>query len=208
MTDKPEVFHAFPTPIWRYSLPNFKELNKVLLEYIFTLQKNDPEGTKQSNRLGWHSQGFKLNDSPCQNFLKACSPCIQHSAKAMAWDLSFYELHITGMWAIINKNNASNLRHFHPNNMLSAAYYVKADKNCGNIKFHDPRPANEPILLKTTNQNQFNRIELPIEPETGKLVIFPSYLHHSVLPNDSNEERIIISFNVNLTPKAKEKTYI
>ena len=36
------------------------------------------------------------------------------------------------------------------------------------------------------------------EPEEGKLLIFPSYLYHSVKANKSNEDRIVISFNVEI----------
>ena len=57
----------------------------------------------------------------------------------MGWDLAKQEVKITSMWSIINKRNASNYRHIHSNNYISAAYYIKAPKNCGNIIFHDPR---------------------------------------------------------------------
>ena len=38
-----------------------------------------------------------------------------------------------------------------------------------------------------------------ISPTEGGLVIFPSYLDHSVNENLSNEERIVISFNIILS---------
>ena len=37
-----------------------------------------------------------------------------------------------------------------------------------------------------------------IEPKEGDLLIFPSYLYHSVGKNLSSEDRIIISFNVDM----------
>ena len=40
-----------------------------------------------------------------------------------------------------------------------------------------------------------------ITPKAGTLVLFPSYLEHKVNPNLSNEERIVISFNVSLLRK-------
>ena len=39
---------------------------------------------------------------------------------------------------------------------------------------------------------------LKFEPEEGKLFIFPSYLHHAVEENLSTEDRIVISFNVDI----------
>ena len=37
-----------------------------------------------------------------------------------------------------------------------------------------------------------------ISPKEGALVLFPSYLDHSVNENLSNEERIVISFNIHI----------
>jgi uncharacterized protein (TIGR02466 family) len=35
-------------------------------------------------------------------------------------------------------------------------------------------------------------------PNEGDLLIFPSYLHHSVEENLSEEDRIVISFNIKI----------
>ena len=40
-----------------------------------------------------------------------------------------------------------------------------------------------------------------VNPVEGGLVLFPSYLDHSVNANLSNEERIVVSFNINLIKK-------
>lgn len=55
--------------------------------------------------------------------------------------------------------NSYNVRHFHPNCNLSAAYYVKAKEKCGRIKFFDPvdqkamqSPAKKKILLYQQKQ--------------------------------------------------------
>jgi uncharacterized protein (TIGR02466 family) len=105
------------------------------------------------------------------------------------------------MWAIINKKGAMNQKHQHSNSDLSAAYYVTAKEECGDIIFYDPRPAkvykhpllNKPNLLNANNNG--------VKPEPGMLVLFPSYLEHSVNPNLSDHERIVISFNISLKKK-------
>jgi uncharacterized protein (TIGR02466 family) len=38
-------------------------------------------------------------------------------------------------------------------------------------------------------------------PEGGKMILFPSWLEHSVLKNRSSEPRISIAFNINLKKK-------
>ena len=105
------------------------------------------------------------------------------------------------MWAIINKKDDFNIIHTHPNCNLSAAYYVKAPKNCGEIVFYDPRPAPVFSHPRANKPNSLNAMVNSINPVEGGLILFPSYLDHSVNQNLSNEERIVVSFNINLIPK-------
>ena len=37
--------------------------------------------------------------------------------------------------------------------------------------------------------------KIPVKPEEKLLIVFPSWLPHSVEPNDIDEERISLSFN-------------
>ena len=96
------------------------------------------------------------------------------------------------------KQNASNARHIHSNNYISSAYYVKAPHKCGNIIFYDPRSVTSFRYPKITNPNQLNSTVFSVQPKEGLLVLFPSYLYHSVDMNQTDEERIVISFNINL----------
>ena len=82
---------------------------------------------------------------------------------------------------------------------MSAAYYVKAPKNCGDIIFYDPRSAAVYFTPKHKSSNNLNANTFAVTPEEGMLVLFPGYLHHSVNTNNSDEERVIISFNFKLT---------
>ena len=122
----------------------------------------------------------------------------------MGWDLSSQLVKITQMWAIINKKGAFNERHHHGNSALSAAYYVKAEQNAGNIIFFDPRQANVFHHPASTKANSLNCQVQSITPKAGTLVLFPSYLEHKVGENLSNEERIVISFNISLVKKNEQ----
>ena len=46
------------------------------------------------------------------------------------------------------------------------------------------------------NKNELNNEITGLDIEEGDLIIFPSYLPHKVGKNQSGEERIVISFNV------------
>ena len=194
----PELHNTFPTPIWTSIIPNYEEVNERMYNYIISLQKNNPNGITKSNLLGWHSEDFDLEKDDPRYFINSISSSINYSLNDMGWDLKQQETKITSMWSIINKKSASNARHIHSNNYLSSAYYVRAPKNCGSIVFHDPRSVTTFRYPKIAKPNNLNTNVFSIEPKEGLLVLFPSYLYHSVDLNRSGEERIVISFNINL----------
>ena len=54
---------------------------------------------------------------------------------------------------------------------------------------------NYPIIEKKT---ELNVKTVGLEIEEGDLLIFPAYLPHKVGKNVSDEDRIVISFNINI----------
>jgi len=195
----PSLF--FATPVWASKIENYKTINEEIYKYIINLQQSDKDGIIKSNIKGWHSKDFNLNDKEALSFVKLITPSIEKVINDMNWDTTKQVAKITSMWAIINKGGASNARHHHGNSSISAAYYVRAPKNCGEIVFYDPRPApvySHPFAIAP---NSLNAMVNSVTPSEGVLVLFPSYLDHSVNPNLSNDERIVISFNINLISK-------
>ena len=191
----------FSTPIWTAKIDNYEEINFMMNNYINNLKKKDPEGVIKSNLKGWHSKNFDIKDDEPKNFIEAIKKNINEAINDMGWDLTNQEVTLSNMWAIINKKGAMNQKHSHSNSDLSAAYYVTAKEGCGDIVFYDPRPgkvykhplANKPNLLNAVNNG--------VKPKAGMLVLFPSYLEHSVNPNTSDHERVVISFNISLEKK-------
>ncbi len=193
-----ELNLTFATPIWTSIIPKYAGINEKMFRYIKSLQKKDRSGINRSNLLGWHSKNFDLELEQPRSFVNSISPQLNSVFTDMGWDIKKQEVKITGMWAVINKKNSSNAMHIHSNNYISAAYYVKAPKNCGDIVFYDPRFAATYRYPKISKTNKLNSNIVSFQPKEGMLVLFPSYLQHSVNANKTNQERIVISFNINL----------
>ena len=188
----------FSTPIWTSKIDNYEKVNLEMIDYITDLQTNNPEGIIKSNFKGWHSKDFDMKEEQPKKFIEAIKKNINTALTDMNWDLERQAVKIKSLWAIINEKDAWNQKHHHSNSDLSAAYYVAAHENCGDIVFYDPRPApvhNHPI---SKSPNNINATVNSIKPEPGMLVLFPSYLEHSVNPNLSDKKRIVISFNLSL----------
>ena len=191
---KPNLF--FPTPVWALQLENYKIINEEIFIYIKHKQNEDQYGIQKSNVKGWHSKDFDLDEEVPKKFINFISPVIKNIFIDMNWEDQKQKVKISNMWTIINTGGAANLRHQHGHSTISGAYYVRAPKNCGDIVFYDPRPA--PIFShpKAKSPNLLNAQVNGISPKEGALVLFPSFLDHSVNENLSNNERIVISFNI------------
>ncbi len=191
----------FSTPVWISEIDNYQNINKELNNYINEEKEKNPEGLKKSNVKGWHSNEFDLKNENLKNFVTEISKSIGIAIKDMGWDLETQIVKITSMWSIINKKEAFNEKHHHGGSALSAAYYVKAEPKAGDLVFFDPRQANVFSHPASTKVNNINAQVQSITPKPGTLILFPSYLEHKVNPNESNQERIVISFNVSLIRK-------
>ena len=195
-----KVHNLFSVPIFHYKLDNYKEINKELLNYILELQKSDKTGNAHSNKGGWHSQNFDIvNQGPPINFLNKIKDYLKHIiSNEFGWKYVPNKQRIVAMWAIINKKNSFNVTHNHQNCYFSSAYYVKKPKNSGDITFFDPKEAKTYRFPKIEKYTEYSSEAVTIKPEEGDLLIFPSYLYHSVSENLSEDDRIVISFNVDI----------
>jgi len=197
---KPEILKFFPEPVFKYKFENFQNFNKELESYIYKLHDNDTAGINRSNRGGWHSKNFELKDKNSIQFKFAIElqKYILSSFQNLGWKTENQNIRIKEMWAIINKKDDFNVVHTHPNSYLSAAYYVKAPENCGRFQVENLNIAKRHSYPEIANQNEFNMQVGGLEVSEGDLLIFPGYLPHKVSKNETNEDRIVISFNIDI----------
>ena len=155
---------------------------------------------KKSNINGWHSKSFDLNDLEGlpYKFLTQITDNIKDVFKHYGWVYDTNKVKCTSMWSIINKKGSFNIEHIHSNNYLSAAYYVKAPKECGKFKALTPNIITRNFFPKSNGITELNAVTAKINVAEGDLLIFPAYLPHSVEENKSDEDRVIISFNIDV----------
>lgn len=107
---------------------------------------------------------------------------------------------LLNMWTTIYPPGAFVPEHIHSNSTLSGVFYAKASPNCGEIVFGDPS-----WIAKTMScpSRKGTYPDVPtkyrVTPEPGLMLLFPAWLPHKSLANQSQEDRIIISFNMKLT---------
>jgi len=187
---------VFPVPIHQFDLNGFDEIQNELVDYAYDLKKKDPDGNLLSNRGGWQSKGFDVNDEndKLHQFIVNCLsqfPYIKISVKLL--------LH---GWININKPGDYNVMHSHPTNDLSGVIWLNAPKDSGRIVFVSPfnfKSYKEMSSYTDDFKKSFNIDEsYYFNPIAGRILVFPSHLQHEVLENKSNEDRISVSFNIRL----------
>ena len=198
--DNLEILKLFPESVFKYKFEKFENFNPELSNYIYNLNQSDKSGITRSNKGGWHSEDFDLRDgnSVQVKFALELQKYILNTFKELGWKTENKNIQIKEMWAIINKKDDFNVIHSHPNCLLSAAYYVKAPKDCGRFQIENPNSIKKHITPEIVNKNEHNVLMAGIEINEGDLIIFPGYLPHKVARNQSNEDRIVISFNVDI----------
>jgi uncharacterized protein (TIGR02466 family) len=103
---------------------------------------------------------------------------------------------ISDMWTTIYPKGAYIPEHTHANSLLSAVFYAKAEPNCGDIEFRDPAFVCKTIIMRELGKFPAFNTRYIEQVEPGKMIIFPSWLPHFTYPNESDSDRIIISFNM------------
>jgi len=114
---------------------------------------------------------------------------------------------ITCMWANVStKLNRHNM-HLHPNSFFSGVLYLNAPNNCGNIGFKDPRYGSELISFDFEDDSIFKNRTIEVEPVTGRMIFFPSWLYHGTRQGDFNDDQTRVSLSFNIMPKTKVVDY-
>ena len=106
-------------------------------------------------------------------------------------------INISQSWIVSQYKGEYNPWHQHSGD-LSGVIYLKIPKDMN--KFYeeeskDHYPCSGMIQFMQGDKQSLRSDTLTFRPEVGKMIIFPSWLKHSVYPFDANGERRSMSFN-------------
>ncbi len=132
--------------------------------------------------------------------------------EGVGFDRARVALHIQRCWPVLSDWDQAVGRHHHPNAHLSAVLYLSGSGSGqeGVLRIHAPVQPNELVPGLAVGHggpiaadHPFNQAHWDLAPQPGLLVLFPSRLDHSVLPNaDPEALRCSISFDFALTAPA------
>lgn len=196
-----KIKQLWPTPLYMNKI----EVSKEVLDFTFSY---DYERMKSNN--GSYTSNKKILDS-----LPTLKVQIENEIQTFTHDylkvgdnVNFY---ITTSW--INKHIPGDHSHIHhhANAIFSGVYYIKHPENGGDFVIHDnpmtPNVCHKTVILNYKETNDVNTDQYRIKPKDGLLIMFPSFVMHSVENNQSNEDRYSLAFNVFVKGKLGTKEF-
>lgn len=168
--------------------------NEQIIEYCLRKMDEDRKGRVLSNIGGWQSNDFYEPETEIQELASVTKSYVSSFANNFSYTDS---LKMDNFWININGKHNENGAHDHPNALIAAVYYASVPENSGHIQFHNPLSTYDKYLNEKfiKSYNMFNSGCYNHYPKENQLIIFPGWLIHSVLPNESNDNRISIAFN-------------
>jgi len=187
-----KLYEIFAVPVYETELGlDVNKMTDLCRKFV-----KDDKGRNISNRGGYQSNDIDLSNKLFADFFAN----IEFHATGFASSVLKVETQFMhNAWININNFGDYNVIHNHPYSHISGVYYLKTPKDCGRLVLQNS--AKDVLQYYEVDagikqRNQYNSQEFVLEPEPGKLYLFPSWINHYVQPNrNRNEERISIAFN-------------
>lgn len=191
-----QVEHMFATPVFRYVFKDAGALNAALSDLILEREHTTPSMAK-SNQGGWQSP---------PDFFSWAGPAVATLERYLTGAVRVatarvpipphlrIEFELYG-WAAVNRKGHYNTTHVHPMATWSGVYYVDAGDEAADapgavLEFSHPITA----ALMTFFPGVLPSARI-VRPESGMIIMFPSYLQHSVRMYTGERPRICVPFN-------------
>jgi len=200
------VEQLFATPVVLARFPGAAALNQALKTTILARARSHPS-TDHSNLGGWQST-WDIDDwgGPAMARLVELVATLAGRMTARRDGRPAGITWAHNAWANLNRRGDANEAHTHPGSVWSAVYWVDdggaaADPSLGGaFELHDPRGV-APVMLApdlvpaVPGAAAMGATE-QIRPTAGDLMMFPSWVSHSVRPYLGDGTRISIAINL------------
>jgi len=195
------IIQIYSTPIWESELPNFPDHREPFTSAVRLFRKSNPNGVHKSNAGDSYQSPMNLTTEPD---LSPLFDFVGQMGKKASFDMQFVDcdVYISAAWVNFNDSRSAFQYHHVHQDTFSGVFYLKVPEESGKLVITNPglNPIWQGAML-TDQKNKFNADNIRIDPVEGQIYLWPSYLSHGVEPNNHDDERISISFDVICIPK-------
>jgi len=188
------IRELFPTRLYDAEIDDAALLDE-LAHSIRSLAEDDQAGRAWSreHRYSGYTSYASLNDLPKRD--PSVASLVKHLNRHASAFLRESGLELSrkprldSLWVNLLKSGGHHSGHIHPNSLISGTFYVEVPGGSGSIRFEDPRL---PLMMAApARPDSF----VSVEPRSGLLLLWESWLRHEVLPGAGKGDRLSISFN-------------
>ena len=189
------VEFVFPVPL----VHEFVEIdNDAIEKYCYKLRDEVPKKDRMAD--SWQSAWLDLDDTTLAPLVNHVQQKMDETSANLYKFTTDYTISLKNYWININEPNgqsvSNNLPHMHGHYFFSMVYYVKCDKDSGQLHLVPPHGHLDYTIPHqlVTEFNVFNSQRWNVSAEVGKLIGFPSWLNHYA-DNTNSTDRISIAFS-------------
>ena len=181
-----EIKSYFPTPILYHQVEEHiaNLVEELIIPRINKLEKKDTLKTDFFS----NSKILSLLEIP--SLMKEIDKSINYYCKLLNINIPS----LADYWVQDYKKNDFHQLHNHGRCEISIVYWIRANQYSGNIRILNPSPYNK-IYYPNGKPTIFTGDSIQIPPTKGKLIIFPSFLDHEVLPSGEGCVRTTLALN-------------
>ena len=201
------IYHrVWATPLFEVHNPNHGQIKSGLITY-FRQRERDSEtdvesGVAKNAKRDLFESKFDLFQADIlevRMLMEFCRNSISEALEMLKDDTGpgMPEFEIHESWIHITRDRGYHDYHGHPGCFWCGIYYVDPgdcafEGRNGCNRFYNPVPA----YFRGDTGRRYDYVDM--EPEEGKLILFPSFIAHSALPYRGQRDRIVIAFNSRL----------
>jgi uncharacterized protein (TIGR02466 family) len=181
------IFNLTSVPVYQNTTNHVPTAAEISTVNRFELQSND---------FNYFSKDFNVLDhenlSTVKKIINSHLLDYQHNVCG----IEIQQFYITDSWIAVTPPGGKHIVHNHPNSLLSGVFYFSVpDQSSINFYVESQIFKNFKFCFDYTKLTAHNRQTIKVPVQQSDIVIFPSWVNHSVDVNTSDRERIIIGFN-------------
>jgi uncharacterized protein (TIGR02466 family) len=169
----------------------------------FSIAEDDAAGQEWCEEHGYpgYTSYASLTDLPWRfpifaDLVTSLDAHVVAFAEDLEFDLDGRKLVLEDLWINILPEGGFHAAHVHPHSVISGTTYVSMPEGASALKLEDPRHAMmmaAPPRRKDAREEMRNFIY--VKPSVGDVLLWESWLRHEVVMNQSEDERVSVSFN-------------
>ena len=194
---KVDMLDMFSIPLIHCELDEDTSELRQCTDYVLNTNQVDVDEYKIFQKSGL-KETFDFEFRVLEQFPKMKQMFTHISNRLIKEGLNYdNKLEISSSWFTKTNKGEQSPMHDHKNCVFSAVYYYgDYDDKVGNLIFKNPIVNLTSYRLNVGKSNKFNTYDIEITPQSGSLLIFPSYVSHKIDVHKSDIPRLSLAFNM------------